>query len=190
MKENKLQNIEKFFAAYPILKEIDLKNDGRIKSNAIYKKIEEGKYLYSIGNECSGVLFVISGTIKVQKINEEGSETNLYDIRKGQLCHEALSCMLNNKSLEIIVRAVEDSEVYIINAEIVKNILLKDISFIEYMYKDIYEKLNIVVSNKEKIKYDSVEKRLINFLMSQNSNEIKIKQSEIGFNIDSTRERF
>lgn len=58
------------------------------------------------------------------------------------------------------------------------------------MYKDIYEKLNIVVSNKEKIKYDSVEKRLINFLMSQNSNEIKIKQSEIGFNIDSTRERF
>lgn len=98
--------------------------------------------------------------------------------------------MLNNKSLEIIVRAVEDSEVYIINAEIVKNILLKDISFIEYMYKDIYEKLNIVVSNKEKIKYDSVEKRLINFLMSQNSNEIKIKQSEIGFNIDSTRERF
>ena len=88
------------------------------------------------------------------------------------------------------MRAVEDSEVYIINAEIVKNILLKDISFIEYMYKDIYEKLNIVVSNKEKIKYDSVEKRLINFLMSQNSNEIKIKQSEIGFNIDSTRERF
>ena len=77
-------------------------------------------------DKCVGFLFVISGTIKIQKINEKGEETNLYNIEKGQICHEALSCFLNCTSLNIIGRAMQNSKICIIPFDIVNTYLLNN----------------------------------------------------------------
>ncbi|MBB6714762.1 Crp/Fnr family transcriptional regulator [Clostridium gasigenes] len=183
--DNNLNNIEKLFEIYPILKEI---NNELIRGKTIFEKIEAGQYLSSIESECTGLLFVISGVIKIQKINEDGEETNLYNIKKGDLCHEALSCIIKCESLNIVAKALEDSKIFIMNIDITKNILLKDTAFLEYMYKDIYSKFNNVLNNKEKIIHEPLEIRLIKLLISKNSNVIYAKHSELAFDIDSTRE--
>ncbi|MBU3105165.1 Crp/Fnr family transcriptional regulator [Clostridium gasigenes] len=186
--DNNSNNIEKLFQIYPILKEINKKNNELIQGKIILKKIEAGQYLSSIESECTGLLFVISGVIKIQKINEDGGETNLYNIKKGDLCHEALSCIIKCESLNIVAKALEDSKIFIMNIDITKNILLKDIDFLTYMYKDIYSKFNNVLNNKERIIHEPLEMRLIKLLISKNSNVIYAKHSELAFDIDSTRE--
>lgn len=182
------KNIDKLFNTYPILKEINENNNKILENKSMFKTLKEGQYLSSVGNECSGILFVVSGVIKVQKINLEGEETNLYNISKGELCHEALSCIVKCESLNIVARALEDSEIYIFNIEEVKNILLRDIGFFEYMYKDIYSKFNIMLNNKEKIIHEPLQRRLIQLLISKNTNCIYSKHSDLAFEIDSTRE--
>ena len=187
-KNNSVNNMNKIFEVYPILKEVSSKNNKLIFENVIFRKLKEGQYLSSIGNECTGILFVISGTIKIHKINKEGGETNLYNIGKGDLCHEALSCIVKYESLNIVAKAVEDSEIFIMNTEIVRKILLKDINFLQYMYKDIYMKFNNLLNNKENIIHESLEIRLIKLLINKNTNLVFAKHSELAFDVDSTRE--
>lgn len=184
----KNSNLDKLFKVYPILREINNKNNKTIENQFFFSKLEEGQYLSSLGNQCAGILFVVSGTIKIHKINEEGDETNLYNIEKGDLCHEALSCMVKCESLNIVARAIENSEIYIMNIDIAKNILINDKDFLEYMYKDLYLKFSNVLNNKEKIIHEDLETRLIKLLISKNSKIIYTKHSELAFEIDSTRE--
>lgn len=186
--DNTSNNIDKLFEVYPILKKIDKKNNYLIKEKTIFNKLNKGQYLSSIGSKCTGVLFVISGVIKIQKINEEGDETNLYNIKKGDLCHEALSCIMKYESLNVVAKALEDSEIFIMNIDITKNVLLEDTDFLRYMYKDIHSKFNNVLNNKEKIIHEPLKIRLIQLLINKNSNVIYSKHSELAFDIDSTRE--
>lgn len=181
-------NVERLFKIYPILEEINNRNNALIERHGVFNKLKEGQYLSSVGNGCTGVLFVVSGAIKIHKINEDGNETNLHNIKSGELCHEALSCIVKYESLNILAKAVEDSEVFILNIDIAKNILLKDIDFLEYMYKDIYFKFNNALNNKERIIHEPLEVRLINLLISKNSNIIYSKHSDLAFEIDSARE--
>ncbi|MGL5354409.1 MAG: Crp/Fnr family transcriptional regulator [Clostridium sp.] len=186
--ENNSSNINKLFNAYPILREINNKNNKVIENHVFFSKLEEGQYLSSLGNQCAGILFVVSGTIKIHKINEEGEETNLYNIEKGELCHEALSCMVKCESLNIVAKSLVNSEVFIMNMDLAKNILIKDKDFLEYMYKDLYLKFSNILSNKEKIIHEDLQTRLIKLLISKNTKIVYSKHSELAFEIDSTRE--
>ena len=90
---NRNYYIKELYKAYPILEQIDNYNKGALVERALFKELLADELLNTTEDKCVGFLFVISGTIKIQKINEKGEETNLYNIEKGQICHEALSCM-------------------------------------------------------------------------------------------------
>lgn len=182
------KNIKSLFDIYPVLKKIDENNDKIISKKAIFKILFSDEYLTSTEGTCTGILFVVKGKIKIQKINQEGEETNLYDIKQGELCHEALSCLEDFQSLNITGKAIQDSEVCLIPFEIVKNYIVEDNEFLLYMYKDLYKKFKTVIENKEEIMHEPLEARIIKLLMSKNSKTIYITHSELAFEVDSARE--
>ncbi|MBW6409934.1 Crp/Fnr family transcriptional regulator [Clostridium weizhouense] len=186
--ENKMEFIDELYNIYPILKKINQENNNVVTEHGILKVIYADEYISSAKEGCTGVLFVIKGTIKIQKINEEGEETNLYNIKEGELCHEALSCLLKFESLNIIGEAIQDSLVYIIPVETMKKYFLNNNGFLSYMYRDLYRKFNIIVSNKEERVHESLETRLIKLLISKKSNILYTTHSELAFEIDSVRE--
>lgn len=181
-------NIEALYEIYPILKEIDIKNNGIIKNNTIYRELEKGEFLKTSQENCSGLLFVIEGKIKIHKLSEDGEETNIYDIGSGELCHEALSCYFNCESLNVLGKALQNSKVAMVSAEVVKNYLLTEPKFLQKIYKDLYKKFTNVLENKEERIHESVEKRLVKLLLSKDSKIIYSTQGELAFEIDSARE--
>ncbi|AOR23687.1 Crp/Fnr family transcriptional regulator [Clostridium taeniosporum] len=185
---NRKDNLKLFYDIYPVLESIDENNNRIISQKAKFKTLSADEYISSGNCTCEGIIFVITGTIKIQRINENGEETNLFNIRKGELCHEALSCLLNFKSLNIIGRALQQSKICIIPFEIVTEYLFKDSEFLKYMYKDIYNKFNTVIEKKEEKIHDSLETRIIKLLISKKSKIIYSTHKEIAFEIDSTRE--
>lgn len=186
--DNRLQDIKSLYEMYPVLKAIDKNNNEIISTQAIFKTVYSDEYVSSAEAVCSGVLFVIKGTIKIQKINKDGEETNLYNIKQGEFCHEALSCLENLESLNITGKAIQDSKVCIIPFDIVGKYFIQDNEFLLYMYKDLYRKFNTVIENKEEMIHESLETRLIKLLISKNSNIIYATHNELAFEIDSVRE--
>lgn len=182
------KNLKKLYKLYPILKEINLDNKELIKDNIIFKEVLANEYLRTGEDSCSGFIFVLEGTIKIQKLNEDGAETNLYNISQGDFCHEALSCFVNCNSLNIIGKAIQDSKIALISGEIVKRYFLEDKRFLQEIYKDLYLKFRNVIENKEERVHESLEKRLIKLLISKKSSVVYITHSELAFELDSARE--
>ncbi|MBD7911951.1 MULTISPECIES: Crp/Fnr family transcriptional regulator [Clostridium] len=184
--DNRKRKIESLFSTYPILKAIDLKNNELLREQVIFKTLYSDEYVGP--GACSGILFVIKGSIKVQKINKEGEETNLYNIKEGELCHEALSCIANFESLNIAGRAIQDSEVGVIPIDIVRKYFIQDEEFLLYMYRDLYKKFSTVIENKEERMHEPLEIRLVKLLINKKSKIIYATHGELAFEVDSVRE--
>lgn len=176
------------FKVYPILKAINEKNNNVIKNNMQIKTLFANENISSAKGICGGVVFVVQGKIKIQRINKEGEETNLYDIKEGELCHEAFSCLLNYKSLNIVGTSLVDSTLVMISVEVVKEYLLKDSEFLSYMYSDLYKKFSNIIDKREEKIHEPLEKRLIKLLLNKNSNIIYATHKDLALEIDSTRE--
>ena len=121
-------------------------------------------------------------------MNAGGKETNLYDLKEGQLCNELSNCFKEEDNLNICARALVDSEICVIPCGIAKRYLKQDIKFLRYMYNDLYRKHQIIIRDKESNRHESLEKRLVKLLMSKSSKSIYATHSELAFEIDSTRE--
>ncbi|EKQ54485.1 MULTISPECIES: Crp/Fnr family transcriptional regulator [unclassified Clostridium] len=184
----KAKNLKALYESYPILKEINDRNSEIISSHAIFKTLYADQYMKSEEGTCSGILFVVKGTIKIQKINKNGDETNLYNIKQGEFCHEALTCLSNFESLNITGKAIQDSEICIIPLDIMRLHVITDSKFLLYIYEDLYRKFNTIIENKEEIIHESLETRLVKLLLSKKSNIIYATHSELAFEIDSARE--
>ena len=185
---NRNYYIKELYKDYPILEQIDNYNKGALVERALFKELLADEFLNTNEYKCVGFLFVISGTIKIQKINEKGEETNLYNIEKGQICHEALSCFLNCTSLNIIGRAMQNSKICIIPFDIVNTYLLNNTLFLQYIYKDLYSKFNVIINVKEEVKHEPLTNRLIKLLISKNSKNIYVTHNDLAFELDSARE--
>lgn len=181
-------NIQLLYESYPIIKAIDEENQNIIGERAYFKSLKLQECFSSASGACDGILFVLKGCINIKRINEDGDETNLYNIHDGELCHEAFSCALKYKPLNIIGMAVQKSKVCIIPMEIVKKYLLNNSKFLSYMYEDIYKKFNIVIEKREDKNHKSLEKRIIEYLLKKNSKIIYSTHKDIANEIDSKRE--
>lgn len=181
-------NIKELYNVYPVLEKIDKDNNGVIASRAIFKTLYSDEYISSNESSCQGVVFVIKGMIKIQKINKDGEETNLYNIKQGEFCHEALSCLSTLNSLNISGKAIQDSEICIIPFDLVKKYLISSNEFLMYMYEDLYKKFSSIIENKEERMHESLESRIIKYIMDRNSKVVYATHSQLAFEIDSVRE--
>lgn len=180
------EGIDELCMTYPILKSISERSKSILKENIIFKKLEEGSYLKS--GECPGIIFIISGRVKIERINNQGKQTSLYEIGKGELCHESLSCYLECMPLEITGYAVVDTQIGILPRELARVYLLEEPAFLQYIYRQLYTKLHTLIGHKEAIIHESIEERVWKFLEKQKSNIIYATHQEIAMEVGSSRE--
>ena len=182
------KNVKLLYELYPVFKIIDENNEKIISKNAYFRTLNAEEYISSVSGTCQGILFILKGCINIRRINSEGDETNLYNITQGELCHEALSCLLQYKPLNIIGTAISESVVCIISREIVNKYFIKNPDFLSYMYKDIYEKFNYIIEKREDKNHKSLEERIISYLDKKNSRIVYSTHEDIAYEIDSKRE--
>lgn len=67
------------------------------------------------GNECSGVIFVRSGCLRLYMMSEDGKSITLYRLYKGDMCMLSASCVLQTITFDVYIDAEENSECYVIS---------------------------------------------------------------------------
>src|SRR5208337_3804066 len=65
-----------------------------ILSKATLSSFPAGMLIYSEGDTCSAIAFLLSGEIRVYKVAEGGREITLYEIGRGETCILNASCIL------------------------------------------------------------------------------------------------
>ncbi|MCH4284915.1 MULTISPECIES: Crp/Fnr family transcriptional regulator [Bacillota] len=137
--------------------------------------------------QCAGFPLLTKGALRITQILENGEESFLYDLKPGDYCHEVMNCLIKQNSGNIKSMALVDSTIYLVSPAFFQNVLMKDAAFLLAVYSDAITKMHKLMANNQ-LKNESVEERLLGYLISQTTSRIYVTHKDIAFELHSARE--
>lgn len=181
-------------SAYPFLSELNQDILENILSKIIVNKYKVGEQVFSNRVSCIGFSFILEGRIRIYKISEEdGKEVTLYRVGKGDSCFNTTLCALTDSDEIAFAEVEENAIIGILPMKYFKKLLINDSSFLKYIFKNLYSKFEDVVQGLEKVTFNSIESRIIDYFNSKirENNGAKIiytTHEKIAVDIGSSRE--
>lgn len=144
------------------------------------------------GNECSGVIFVRSGSLRLYMMSDNGKEITLYRLHKGDMCMLSASCVLKTITFDVFVDAEENSECYIISGSAFAEVSDRNPQIRIFALETAVSRFSDVMWVMQQILFMSMDRRLAIFLSDEsartNSDTIILTHEQIARYIGSARE--
>lgn len=125
-------------------------------------------------------------------ISDEGREITLYRLFDLDICLFSASCMMHSIQFEITIEAEKDTELWIIPADIYKNIMDSSAPLANFTNEIMAARFSEVMWLMEQIMWKSFDKRLATFLLEESaleeSDTLKITHETIGNHLGNPRE--
>ena len=178
---------------YPFLRDVEDEILDLFFKRIIFNNYKAGQNLFNDKVSCIGFSFILEGRLRIYKIGEDGKEVTLYRIGKGDSCFNTVLCALTD-SEEISFADVEENAIIaILPMDLFKKYLVNNSSFLKYMFKNLYNRFENVVEGLQKVTFDSIENRLINYfnVKLEDNNGARIiytTHEKIAADIGSSRE--
>ena len=157
-------------------------------SKATHTNIEKNKLIHMSENDCSGLIIVLSGSLRAFLTSAEGKEITIYRLLPNDTCILSASCIFNNINFNINIETSEYSEVIILPSNYLSKLSKSNSSLQEYLLEVTQSKLSEVMWIVEQIVFTSFDKRLLNYLEKCNSKIIKITHETIAKDLGTARE--
>ena len=144
------------------------------------------------GNECSGVIFVNSGSLRLYIMSDEGKDVTLYRLQKGDMCMLSASCVLKTITFDVFIDAEEDSECYVISGSAIAAVSERNPQIRIFALETAVSRFSDVMWVMQQILFMSLDKRLAIFLSDESvrigSDIITLTHEQIARYIGSARE--
>lgn len=182
----------------PIYKEIlpfwdDISEDDKdyICQNSFAVTYKKGTNIHS-GSECSGVIFVQSGSLRLYMLSDEGKEITLYRLHKGDMCMLSASCVLQSITFDVMLDCEENSECYVISGPAFAAVSERNPKVKIFALETAVSRFSDVMWVMQQILFMSLDKRLAIFLLDETArtgtDSITLTHEQIAKYIGSARE--
>ncbi len=178
-------NLDKFQHLFepPLIKEIE--------QFGIFQSFKEGDVIMDYGKYIRMMPIILSGTIKVLKMDEQNKEILLYYLSNNESCSMAYSCCLEAKKSEVKAIAEEDTEIIAIPHVKLDDWLCRYPSWKNYIMRSFNERFTELLKSIESIAFHKLDERLINYLSEKKkhtgSSAIKISHFTIADELATSR---
>ncbi len=163
-----------------------------IVNEGTYREFEEGTSIIKVGDYITNVPLVLSGIIKVSRINEEGKEVFLYYLQSGDTCADTLQCCFTNQKSQINAVAEDHSEVILVNIRQVNYWSSKYKSWKEFVMLSFKDKFNQLLEALDSIAFQKIDERLLAYLKEKQAlhqaKELHITHQDIANDLNTSRE--
>ena len=177
---------------FPIWEQLTLEQKERLTNGAKEHKITKGTVIHSGSTDCTGLLLIRHGQLRAYMISDEGREITLYRLFDLDICLFSASCMMHSIQFEITIEAEKDTELWIIPADIYKNIMDSSAPLANFTNEIMAARFSEVMWLMEQIMWKSFDKRLATFLLEESaleeSDTLKITHETIGNHLGNPRE--
>ena len=144
------------------------------------------------GGECTGIIIVKSGSLRVYMLSEDGKEITLYRLFAGDISILSASCVLNSITFDVFVDAEEQSECVIVGgcafAELCENHHEAQVFALESALACFSDVMWVM----QQILFMSLDKRLAIFLLDelakQGGDTVRLTHEQIAKYMGSARE--
>jgi len=135
-----------------------------LESKSILMNVSGGEPLLRIGKPVMGVPLMLSGTVKVSRVNDEGQELLLYYISKGETCPMSLTCFMTSQLSSVNGAAEEDSALLVVPANVVTELFQKYPSWQKFVMTTILDGLTEVIKSIDDVAFKKMDERLVSYL--------------------------
>ncbi len=176
----------------PIWGQLTDKDRLTLEKAATYKKLKKGTVIHNGTDDCTGLLVVIGGSIRVYTISDSGREITLYRLFDGDICLFSASCMMRSIQFDLTVETQSETEVFVIPADVYKAVMNQSAPLANFTNEIMSSRFSDVMWLLDQIMWKSVDQRLAEFLLDEsaieNSDLLKITHEEIGNHTGNPRE--
>lgn len=128
------------------------------------KEVKEGETLIGIGESIKHIPLLLSGAIKISRLDDEGDELLLYFIEKGDVCAMTLTCCIGQSKSEIKAVAEADTEVVLIPVENMNLWLQKYNSWRTFVFESYNNRFTEMLHSIDSLAFMNMHERVMRYL--------------------------
>ena len=163
-----------------------------IFNHTVLNSYHRGQNIHGGHEDCTGVIAVKSGRLRVYLLSDEGKEVTLFRLLDGDVCLLSASCIMRNISFDIYVDSEVDTELFVLNSATYDKIAKDNSSVGSFMTEMLSMRFSEAMWVMEQILFMKLDKRLALFLLEQASLEsgdtITLTHEQIAGHMGSARE--
>nr|WP_296439999.1 Crp/Fnr family transcriptional regulator [uncultured Acetatifactor sp.] len=182
----------KFESSFPIWDKLNTDQQARILGSLASHRVKKGAVIHNGSMDCTGLLLVKSGQLRVYILSEEGREITLYRLFELDMCLFSASCMLRSIQFDVTIAAEKDTEFWVVPTEVYKSILEESAPAANYTNELMASRFSDVMWLMEQIMWKSLDRRVAAFLLEEASiegtDQLKITHETIASHLGSHRE--
>lgn len=181
-----------FSSAFPVWEKLTTQQQKLLLTHLSEQTISKSTVIQNHTTECTGLLVVKSGQLRAYILSDEGREITLYRLFDMDICLFSASCMLHSIQFEITVEAEKDTELWVIPANIYKDIMAESAPVANYTNELMASRFSDVMWLMEQIMWKSMDTRIAGFLLEEaaieGTSELKITHEMIASHLGTHRE--
>ena len=155
-----------FSRTFPFWDKISENDRETLQRSSVEVGFAKGENLHD-GNRCTGVILVRSGCLRVYMLSDEGKETTLYRLSKGNVCMLSASCVLQSITFDVYVDAEEGSDCYRISGPAFADVSARYLEVKNYALEIAVERFSDVMWIMQQIVFMRQDQRLAIFLLEE-----------------------
>ncbi len=144
------------------------------------------------GTNCTGVILIKSGSLRLYILSEDGKEITLYRLFPGELCIFSASCVLDTITFDVFIDAEENSDCVVVGGCAFEDISSRIPEVKIFALEAALSRFSDVMWVMQQILFMSMDKRLAIFLLDEmaktGSDTIKLTHEQIAKYMASARE--
>lgn len=147
-----------------------------------------GRQLFYPGSLCENYLLVLTGTVKVQILSENGREVLLYHVRSGDSCVLTTSCLLSGDTYPAEAITESDIQAFSMSSQAFYRCIELSAFFREFVFKNFSARLSRLIERMETVAFDSIDQRIAKVLLATGENVIVKTHQELAYELGTARE--
>lgn len=180
-----------FEEIFPFWLQLTAAEQNKLLRNTVSAAFTKGQLLHG-GNQCTGLIAVTDGELRVYMLSEEGREVTLYRLQKGDICMLSASCVLSAITFDVLVKAESDCQCLMVSGKEFSELAESNLLVKNYALEKAVMRFSDVMWVMQQILFTSLDKRLAAFLVEeanrQQSCTLKLTHEQIANNLGTARE--
>lgn len=162
-----------------------------IEKHARLVSVKAGEVILDIGQMVRTMPIVLSGTLKVSRMDEDGKELLLYYVNPNESCAMTFTCCMQQYPSEIKAVAEEDVQMLTIPIQFMDEWLVKYPTWKNFVMKTIRNRFHEMLYVIDQIAFQKLDERLVNYLKEKSkvtgSTLINLSHEQIASELATTR---
>ncbi|MBB6610523.1 Crp/Fnr family transcriptional regulator [Pontibacter sp. Tf4] len=182
--KNKEELLQKFSQLeQPLLDEI--------LAQSTIRHLKEGDEALRTGQYIKSTVLLSKGLLKVYREDENGNEFLMYYLEPGNACALSMMCTARDEQSQIMVKAVDESEIILIPSHLSELWLAKYKSWHNFVIASYRQRFEELLQTLDSVAFKALDERLLFYLkrhVKVSGNEVKLSHQQIANELSSSRE--